>query len=392
MQAPRRISALRRRLRPAWKWLNLSEHTFSSILISGVLVACFLLWGDWLQWNNLAASETKPASFLRPRDISDTIGILSGLSAVAIGVQVLARTYQTDPENSAEEIARRELLGYIVLTGAFASVITGTYAAAHQFASGFPDMASLVAVLAFVASNCVVTIDAAARIRLHGKVAVEQQIIRARRNLSHFRRQRLPKAQPKNKCRAVWVAWQLFSCASPGIVLTVIAVGRPLSAGQILAIAGMVVTATAIVLAAFIWLMREFRKPDVSDRISAGLLALMGITIVLLLWLSIAVDSDVGGAAVLAVSTTPIVTGWISLRTRLAPRQHASPQRAWLLSSDWWPGALVRVVVSGVLRRSLLRTAKALRSLKKALRETRDECSLSDPAVTVALMPSGKGS
>ncbi|MGK3954896.1 hypothetical protein ACLKOZ_01770 [Arthrobacter sp. R4] len=109
------------------------------MLISGVLFACFLLWGDWLQWNNLAAPDTRPASFLRPRAISDTIGILSGLSAVAIGVQVLARTYQTDPENSVEEIARRELLGYIVLTGAFASVITGTYAAVTQIVSGFPD-------------------------------------------------------------------------------------------------------------------------------------------------------------------------------------------------------------------------------------------------------------
>ena len=97
IQAPRGYRAFRRRLRSVWKWLNLSEHTFSSMLISGVLFACFLLWGDWLQWNNLAASDTRPASFLRPRAISDTIGILSGLSAVAIGVQVLARTYQTDP-------------------------------------------------------------------------------------------------------------------------------------------------------------------------------------------------------------------------------------------------------------------------------------------------------
>lgn len=361
--------AVRRRLRSVWKWLNLAEHTFSSMLISGALIACFLLWGDWLQWNNLAASDTKPASFLRPRAISDTIGILSGLSAVAIGVQVLARTYQTDPENSAEEIARRELLGYIVLTGAFASVITGTYAAVPQIVSGFPDLASLIAVLAFVASNCVVTIDAAARIRLQGKVAIEQQIIRIRRNLSHFRRRRLPKAKRKNKYRAVWVAWQLLSCASPGIVLTAIAVRRPLTVGLVLAIAGMAVTATAIVFAACIWLTCEYRKPDVSDRISAALMAVMGITVVLLLSLTVAVESEVGGAAVLAVSTTPILTGWISLRTRFAPRQHASPQRAWLLSSDWWPGALARVVVSGILRRALLRTTKTLRSLKKELTE-----------------------
>lgn len=369
IQAPRGYRAFRRRLRSVWKWLSLSEHTFSSMLISGVLFACFLLWGDWLQWNNLVASDTRPASFLRPRAISDTIGILSGLSAVAIGVQVLARTYQTDPENSVEEIARRELLGYIVLTGAFASVITGTYAAVTQIVSGFPDLASLIAVLAFVASNCVVTVDAAARIRLQGKVAVEQQIIRARRNLSHFRRQRLPQANRKIKCRVAWVAWQLTSCAVPGMVLTAIAVGRPLSPGQTLAIAGMVLAATAIVFAAFIWLTREFRKPDVSDRLSAALIALMGITLVLLLCLTVVVKSEVGGAAVLAVSTTPIVAGWISLRTRFASRQHASPQRAWLLSSDWWPGALVRVVLSGILRRSLLRTTKTLRSLKKELRE-----------------------
>lgn len=361
--------AVRRSLGSVWKWLNLSEHTFSSILVSGVLVASFLLWGDWLQWNNLATSETRPVSFLRPRAISDTIGILSGLSAVAIGVQVLARTYQTDPENSAEELARRELLGYVVLTGAFASVITGTYAAVPQFVSGFPDVASLMAVFAFVATNCVVTIDAAARIRLQGKVAVEQQIIRARRNMSHFRRRRLPKAKRKDKGRVAWVAWQLFSCASPGIVLTALSVGRPLNMAQVLAIAGMVVTATAVVFAAFIWLRCEFLKPDVSDRLSAALMALMGITLVLLLWLTVAVESEVGGAAVLAVSTTPIWTGWIGLRTRFAPRQHASPQRAWLLSSDWWPGALVRVVVSGVLRRSLLRTTKTLLSLKKELKE-----------------------
>jgi hypothetical protein len=345
-----------------------------------VLVAGFFLWGEWLQWNNLPASAAKPASFLRPRAILDAIGTLSGLSAVAIGVQVLARTYQTDPENSAEEIARRELLGYIVLTGAFASVITGTYAAVPQFVSGLPDVASLIAVFAFVASNCVVTIDAAARIRLQGKVAVEQQIIRARRNLSHFRRRRLPQAKWRNKNRAVWVAWQLISCAAPGIVLTALSVGKPLTVGQVLAIAGMVVTATAIVFAAFIWLTREFRKPDVSDRLSAALMALMGITLVLLLWLTIAAESEMGGAAVLVVSTTPILTGWISLRTRFAPRQHASPQKAWLLSSDWWPGAWllssdwwpgawVRIVVSGNLRRSLLRTSKTLRSLKKELRD-----------------------
>jgi hypothetical protein len=195
--------AARRKLRCAWQWLNASEHTFSTILISGVLVAGFLLWSDWLQWNNLADSATKPVSFLRPRAIADTIGILSGLSAVAIGAQVLARTYQTDPENSVQEIARRELLGYIVLTGAFASVITGTYAAVPQFVSGAPDVASLIAVFAFVASNCVVTIDAASRIRLQGKVAVEQQIIRARRNLSHFRRRRLPRTNGRNKNQAM---------------------------------------------------------------------------------------------------------------------------------------------------------------------------------------------
>ncbi|MGK3954897.1 hypothetical protein ACLKOZ_01775 [Arthrobacter sp. R4] len=110
------------------------------------------------------------------------------------------------------------------------------------------------------------------------------------------------------------MAWQLTSCAVPGMVLTAIAVGRPLSPGQTLAIAGMVLAATAIVFAAFIWLTREFRKPDVSDRLSAALIALMGITLVLLLCLTVVVKSEVGGAAVLAVSTTPIVAGWISLQ------------------------------------------------------------------------------
>lgn len=374
--------ALRRRLRSAWHWLNSSEHTFSSMLVSGVLVAGFLLWIDWLQWSSLAASATKPVSFLRPRAISDAVGILSGLSAVAIGAQVLARTYQTDPENSAQEIARRELLGYIVQIGAFASVITGTYAAVHQFVSGFPDVASLIAVFAFVASNCAVTIDAASRIRLQGKVAVQQQIIRARRNLSHFRRRRLPRANRRNKNQALWVAWQVISSASPGIVLAAPSLGKPLTLGQALAITGMVVVATAIIFTAFIALMRELLKPDFSDRLSAVLMALMGITPVLLLSLTTAVESATGGAAVLVVSTTPILTGWISLRTRIAPRQHASPQKAWLLGSDWWPGALVRVAVSTILRRSLLRTTKTLQSLKN---ELRDHEITPDPAATVTL-------
>lgn len=165
------------------------------------------------------------------------------------------------------------------------------------------------------------------------------------------------------------MAWQLLSSASPGIVLGVASVGRPLTTGQMLAITGMVMVATALIFAAYIALMREFLKPDVSDRLSATAIALVGFILVLLLFLTITVESAIGGAAILIISAMPVLIGWISLLTRITPREHASPQRAWLLDSEWWPGAVVRVVLSGILRRSLLRTTRTLRSLKKELRD-----------------------
>lgn len=310
-----------------------------------LLVVCASQLSDGTRWEELD---------IMPFDPADVLTALAAITAGTIALQVLVQTAHLHPSLTLAEANRRQTIGMLALLSPAVSCMLAVFVCFDQ-ESEVPRMLPYIAVTVVLAGmNCFIASDAVDRLLQVDRNNVNLKIALAVKELSHYRRHRLPWLGPWSKARVTLAGLvQILLLSAFAAVL-----GAALTEASIISLrpgyyAVICITQT-LLFVTFALAARAWHGIDRTNRWHMGSLLLFVITVSVLIALSS--DPRHGLNHAIAIVGLPVfifITSMITTNNRTT----------WWLPS-WVPGTWVRIPAALTASAALDKASKGLVSAR----------------------------
>ncbi|NJC23981.1 hypothetical protein BJ994_003057 [Arthrobacter pigmenti] len=373
------IAVMKRRISGWWKAALRPGYSVGRFAFIGLAMTGFITWASWEVWRNTPEWMARAADFVPGVELEIGLTALIGYSAIAIGLQIKARSEDKKgrPEFSKQSMRDRKLIDGMFL-GSTAMVIVCWLTVLGLLMTSPPRYGLILFVSALTYLSCLATVDALERIDAGGLPQYYQDVRKARRTLSYYRRIRTPSTVWPTLTRGSRAFYAVSNILLAGLPATAVNLSiyliidwsvAGLNLRVMLWVYGTAVILAGGTMAVYFYFATQVRSPDFTTRVGARLMALalsilLGLTVVT--WI-IGEGRSLGSYFVTVSSISPIIFTWLSLRWTKESLDRGN--RLWLIRSDWWPGGLVRVLVSRHVHRATVDAQENLNKQKELQRD-----------------------
>ena len=290
-----------------------------------------------------------------PFGAADVFAALAAITTGTIALQVMAQTTRIQPSKTLAESNRRQTMGMLALLSPAVSCMLAVFVCLDR-ETRVPSMLPYVmVVLALAGMNCFIAADAVDRITRIDKNNRDLKIAMARKQLSHYRRKRLPWMGSWSVSRVALVGFVQITLLSTLIVFLDVllfeAAGFSVWSRRY-PVVFTVQLCLFVSFAAFAWTRTRF---DRSEQWLAGFMLLLVITVGLLATVSL--DPLYGVLHALLILGVPSTIFMLSMRT-MANRS------TWWIPS-WVPGTWVRLPAALATSNALKKTRRELETARR---------------------------